>query len=42
MLSTKATEIFYVCKRLYALEVEVPSLFSCAGVFPHVRDGHYI
>jgi hypothetical protein len=30
-----------VCKEYYPLEVEVRRLFSCAGVFPGLRDGCY-
>jgi hypothetical protein len=40
-LSIEASKYFRAWKEHCSLEVEVPRLFSVAGVFPGVRDGYY-
>jgi hypothetical protein len=40
--SIEAIKYFRVWKEHCSLEVEVPRLFSGAGVFPGVRDGYYV
>jgi hypothetical protein len=39
--STEAIENFRSWEEEHSLKVEVPRLFSGAGVFPGVRDGYY-
>jgi hypothetical protein len=39
--STEAIENFRLWEEKYSLKVEVPRLFSGAGVFPGVREGRY-
>jgi hypothetical protein len=40
--STEAIENFRSWEEEHWLKVEVPRLFSGAGVFPGVRDGYYL